>query len=169
MTTKFFLILSRTGKNSLYELTCAVSGDVDGWRTTPRYFETREEVEAALRDADVIASIGPNQMLNAAASNVPVAFSFETPNSAVTLQLLYRVELDGKLERTMVTFNDLNGGLLCQTAHYQREQQITVGERLEVDTPIGKRVVEVLAIRKSELSPYGSDDTRRNVTVDVRL
>jgi hypothetical protein len=128
-----------------------------------------EEVETALRDTGVIAPVGPNQMLSAAASSIPVAFSFDTPDSAIALQLLYRVEPDGKLERTMVTFNDLNGSLQLQTAHYQRDRQITLGERLEVDTPIGKRVVEVLAIKKSELKSYGSEDTRRNVTVDVRF
>lgn len=169
MTTKFFLILSLTARRSEYELTCAISGEVDGWRSTPRYFTSREEVETALRGAGVIVQIGPNQLLSAAASRIPVAFSLESPASAIALQLLYRVNPERKLERTMVTFHDLNGSLPFPTAHYQRDRPITVGERLEVDTPLGKRVVEVLAISKNELASYGSDDTRRNMTIDVRF
>lgn len=60
-------------------------------------------------------------------------------------------------------------GYPFHAAHYERDRPIAVGERLEVDTHLGKRVVEVLAISKSELVPYGSEDTRRNVTVDVRF
>jgi hypothetical protein len=56
----------------------------------------------------------------------------------------------------MVTFNDLNGSFPFHTAHYEREHPIVVGETLQVDTPMGKRSVEVLEITKNEVVPYGN-------------
>jgi hypothetical protein len=162
MATKFFLILSRTTSPIRYELTSAISGDADGWNGTSRYFASRDEVETALRNSKVLAPVGPNQSLDAAASNIPVAFALESAAPAIALQVLRRIDPQAKREKTMVTFNDLNSSFPFSTAHYEREHLITVGEILEVDTPMGRRAVEVLDITKDEVLSYGSDDTRRH-------
>jgi hypothetical protein len=169
MATKFFLILSATTSPFQYELNCAISGDANGWLSTYRLFASRSDVEAALRSVSVLPPIGPNQLLDAAASNIPVAFSLGSASPAITLQILHRVDPQAKRERTMVTFNDLNGSFPFHTAHYEREHPIVVGETLQVDTPMGKRSVEVLEITKNEVVPYGSDDTRRNLSVKFRF
>ena len=169
MSTRFFLILSGTSSPARYELTAAISGDVEGWDSTSRHFASRADVEAALRNSKVLAAIGPSQSLDVAASNVPVAFALESAAPAIALQVLRRTDPQTKTEKTMVTFNDLNGSLLHSTAHYERRHPITVGEILEVDTPLGRRSVEVVEITKDEVSSYGSDDTRRNVHVNVRF
>jgi hypothetical protein len=169
MGTKFFLVLSLTSPPMRYELTAAVSGDADGWNGTTRYYTTRNEVETALRDARVLAPVGPNQSLDAVASNIPVAFALASATPAIALQVLRRVDPEAKHEKTMVTFNDLNGSFPYSTAHYEREHRIAVGEVLEVETPMGRRNVEVLAITKDEVVPYGSDDTRRHVSINVRF
>lgn len=169
MKTRFFLILSRAARTFEYELTCAISGDPDGWQSKSRHFSDRKELETALSGAGIIPAVGPYQLLDAAGSSIPVAFSLESASGAVELQVLNRLDPERKREKTMVTFNDLNGGLVLQTAHYERDRPITVGEKLEVDTAFGKRVVEVLAIKKDKVVPYGSHDTRREMTVDVRF
>jgi hypothetical protein len=169
MATKFFLILSSTTSPIRYELTSAISGDADGWNGTSRYFASRDEVETALRNSKVLAPVGPNPSLDAAASNISVAFALESAAPAIALQVLRRVDPLARRERTMVTFNDLNGSFPFSTAHYEREHPIAVREILEVDTPMGRRSVEVLEITKDEILPYGSDDTRRHLNVNVRF
>ena len=169
MSTKFFLILSLAARTFEYELTCAISGDPAGWESKSRHFSNRKELETALSGAGIIPAVGPYQLLDVAASSIPVAFSLQSPAGAVKLQVLSRLDPERKREKIMVRFNDLSGALVSQTGHYERDTPITVGEKLEVNTPIGKRVVEVLAIREDRVVPYGSHDTRREMTIDVKF
>jgi hypothetical protein len=169
MATKFFLILSATKLPFQYELNCAISGDANGWLSTSRVFTSRNELETALRSVGVLAPVGPSQLLDAALSGISVAFSLESASAAITLQILRRVDPQAKFEKNMVTFNDLNGSYNFHTAHYERERPIIVGDTLQVDTPVGEHFVKVLEITKDEIVPYGSDDTRRNLHVNVRF
>ena len=70
-----------------------------GWLSTSRLFTNRNDVEAALRSVSVLPSVGPNQLLDAAASNIPVAFSLGSAFPAITLQILRRVDPQVRREK----------------------------------------------------------------------
>lgn len=72
-------------------------------------------------------------------------------------------------ERTFIIFHDLRGGLIDQTKDDYLDREIQVGDLLNVDTPLGPRTVRVENIRTSEVKPFGSDETRREVHIEVNF
>jgi hypothetical protein len=167
--TQFNLILSpAAGRESEVDLTCAISGDNDRWQGKAKRFTNREEAEKALQSARVLRDRGSDERLNGLDKGAPVVFSVE-PRQAIELQVLFRVDPRHKKERTFITFHDLRGGLINQTKDDFLDRELQVGDLLSVNTPIGKRTVRVENIRSSEVRPFGSDETRREVHVDVNF
>ena len=164
---KFVLVLSRISRGSQVELTCAVTGESEGWLGITRRFASQEEAEEALRKTGAIPPVGPYYNLQAVASGVTTAI-FVSNSVATELQVLSRLKA-GKKERVMVTFQDKRGGLLNKTAHYRRASPIVVGEVLPVETPLGVREVVVLKILGDRLVPYGSEDTRREMDIETEF
>jgi hypothetical protein len=164
---QFNLILSpAAGGGSEVDLTCAISGDNDRWQGKTKRFTNREEAEKALKSARVLRYRDSDERLNGTAAGAPVVFSVE-PREAIELQVLFRVDPQHKKERTFITFHDLRHGLINQTKEDFLDEEVQVGDLLSVDTPIGKRSVRVENIRSSEVRPFGSDETRREVHVEV--
>ena len=164
---KFVLVLSRTSRGSQVEVTCAVTGESEGWLGITRRFNSQAEAEEALRTAGAIPPVGSNYSLQAVASGVTAAM-FVSSSIAIKLQVLCRLQA-GKKERVMVTFHDRRGGILNATAHYSRPNPIVLGEVLPVETPLGVREVEVLKILGDRVVPYGSEDTRREMDIEVEF
>lgn len=165
--TKFVLVISRTNRGPEVEVTCAVSGETEGWHGITRRFDNQTKAEDALRAVGAIATAGSNYNLQAVTSGVDVAI-FVSHSSAVKLQVLYRLQ-PGKKERVMVIFHDKRGGVLNQTAHYSRSVPIVVGEVLRVETALGTREVTVLNILQDRVVPCGSEDTRREMDIEVEF
>jgi len=164
---KFVLVLSRTNSAAQVEITCAVTGESEGWLGITRRFKAQAEAEEALKAAGAIPPVGPNYTLQAVASGVTAAI-FVSSSVAIKLQVLFRLQV-GKTERVMVTFHDKRGGVLNQTAHYRRATPIVVGEVLPVETPLGVRDIEVLKILGDKVVPYGSEDTRREMDIETEF
>ena len=166
---QFNLILSPAATSeSEVDLTCAISGDNDRWHGNTKRFTNRNEVERALRSAGVFRDRGSDECLNGLDKGIPAVFAVE-PRAAIALQVLHRVDPRHKKERTFITFHDLRGGLIDQTKDDYLDREIQVGDLLSVDTPLGRRTVRVEKIRSSEVKPFGSDETRREVHVEVNF
>jgi hypothetical protein len=164
---QFDLILSPAPtREPEVDLRCSISGDNDRWQGTTKRFASREEAEMALRSAGVLSDRGSDARLNGLDNGASAVFSVG-PRAAIELQVLYRVDPRHEQERTFITFHDLRGGLIDQTKDDYLDREIQVGDLLNVDTPLGPRTVTVEKIRKSEVKPFGSDETRREVHVEV--
>jgi hypothetical protein len=166
---QFALILSPpNGDEPQVDLACAISGDNDRWQGRTRRFTNREQAEKALRCAGVLRDKLSDERLNRLDKGVPAAF-FVEPKAAIALQVLYRCDSRHRKERTFITFHDLRGGLMDQTREDYFDQEVQVGDMLSVNTPVGPRTVRIENIRSSEVKRFGSDETRREVHVDVNF
>lgn len=166
---QFNLILSAAaGREHEVDLACAISGDNDRWHGKTKRFANREEAEKALRSAGVLRNQESQERLNGLDKGIPVAFPVE-PTAAIQLQILYRVDPQHKKERTFILFHDLRGGVLGQTKEDYLDQEIQVGDVLTVNTTLGPQKVRIEKIRSSEVRPFGSEETRREVDVEVNF
>lgn len=166
---QFNLILSvAAGHEHAVDLACAISGDNDRWHGKTIRFRNREEAEKALRSAGVLRNHGSPEPLNGLDKGMTVAIPVE-PAAAIQLQILYRVDPHRKKERTFIQFHDLRGGVLGQTKEEYRDREIQVGDVLTVSTPLGPLKVRVENIQSSEVKPFGSEETRREVHIEVKF
>ena len=163
----FFVVLERQG-NGKALLTCAVTGDNERWQGGSRVYDTLQDAEEALRSARVLPPVGPDQRLDAARSGIAPAFP-ASHDSAVALQLLHRVDPTRGDVRTFVRFQDLRGGVYGLTQEYLLQKDLEVGDQLTVRTSLGDRSVRIEKINRSETRKFGSDETRREVDVEVNF
>jgi len=166
---QFALILSPANENEpQVDLTCAISGDNDRWQGKTKRFTNREQAEKALLSAGVLRDRVSDERLNGLDKGVPAAY-FVEPKAAIDLQVLYRRDPRHEKERTFIRFHDLRGRLMDQTKEDYLDQEVQVGDVLSVNTPIGPRTVRIENIRTSEVKRFGSDETRREMHVDVNF
>lgn len=166
---QFNLILfPAIGSEPEVDLTCAISGDNDRWQGKSKRFRNREEAEKALQSVGVLRDRRSDIRLNGLDNGTPAVFSID-PRAAIALQVLYRVDPRHNKERTFIIFHDLRSGLIGETKDDYLDREIQVGDFLNVDTPLGPRTVRVENIRTSEVKPFGSDESRREVHVEVNF